>query len=73
MQIRLMVLLSLLVATPITTAFAQSNEDACRPDVRRFCSKIRRGASDDDYLACLQAHRSRLSASCRRVLERNGK
>ena len=59
-------------------AFAQtqfrpqsSPEDrACRGDARRFC----RDAIPDQFrvLACLQAHRARLSHACRGVLENNG-
>ena len=52
-------------------SFAQS-DDACRPDVRRLCSKIKQGSDDDVYLSCLKSHRAKLSSGCRRVLERNG-
>jgi len=73
MTLRAALLSLIFVGASFASAAAQSNDEACRPDVRRLCSKVRRGASDGEYLACLQDHRSSLSASCRRVLERNGK
>jgi len=61
------------VAAP---AFAASGtpeqQDACRPDVRRFCHKIRPDAGDGAFLICLQTNRARLSAKCRDVLESHG-
>jgi Cysteine rich repeat len=45
---------------------------ACRPDVRRFCYKIREGERSNAYLQCLQQHRERLSSRCRAVLESHG-
>jgi hypothetical protein len=45
---------------------------ACRPDVRRFCYKIRESDGSNAYLQCLQQHRERLSARCREVLESHG-
>jgi hypothetical protein len=65
--------LLLSVASP---AFAASGtteqQDACRPDVRRFCHQIRPDAGDGAFLTCLQANRARLSVKCRNVLEGNG-
>jgi hypothetical protein len=46
---------------------------ACRPDVRRFCYKIKEGGGSDAFLQCLQEHRPKLSARCRAVLESHGK
>ncbi len=45
---------------------------SCRPDVRRFCYKIHEDAGDSAFLACLQAHRARLSRKCRTMLESHG-
>jgi len=45
---------------------------ACRPDVRRFCYKIRESDGSNAYLQCLQQHRERLSRRCRAVLESHG-
>ena len=45
---------------------------ACRPDVRRFCYRIREGERANAYLDCLQQHREKLSPRCRAVLERHG-
>jgi hypothetical protein len=74
MKIRLIVLQLLLFAAP--PAFAASGtteqQDACRPDVRRFCHQIRADAGDGAFLACLQSNRARLSANCRAVLESHG-
>jgi hypothetical protein len=47
-------------------------QDACRPDVRRFCHQIHVDAGDDVFLACLQAHRAQLSVKCRTMLESHG-
>ena len=57
-------------------AMAQSGtpeeQAACRPDVRRFCYKIRESDGSNAYLQCLQQHRERLSPRCRAVLESHG-
>lgn len=45
---------------------------ACRPDVRRFCYRIRESDGSNAYLQCLQQHRERLSRRCRAVLESHG-
>lgn len=59
-----------------TSAIAQSGtpeeQSACRPDVRRYCYKIPEGSGSDAYLQCLQAHRERLTARCRAVLQSHG-
>jgi len=41
---------------------------ACRPDVRKFCSKLARGADDRAFEDCLRMNRDKLSAKCQRVL-----
>jgi hypothetical protein len=41
---------------------------ACRPDVRKFCSKLAPGSPDRAYEDCLQMNRDKLSARCQRAL-----
>ncbi len=48
-------------------------QDACRPDVRRFCHMIKEQDGDDAFLQCLELHRDVLSAACRKVLQDHGK
>ena len=59
-----------------SSAMAQSGtpeeQAACRPDVRRFCYKLKPGEGSNAFLQCLQEHRARLSARCRAVLESHG-
>ncbi|HLZ01451.1 MAG TPA: hypothetical protein VKR55_04780 [Bradyrhizobium sp.] len=58
-----------LVASP---AFAQQREhDACARDVTRFC-RAHMNDGDDVVLACLKAHRARLSKACNKVLTEHG-
>jgi len=47
-----------------------AENNACRPDVMRFC----RDAAPDTgrVLACLQSQRARLSRACRTVLQQHG-
>ncbi len=69
------IMLSLLLIGAATAAQAggtKEQQDACRRDVRRFCYRLPKDAGDNAYLACLQAHRHRLSRACRKVLEDNG-
>ena len=65
---------ALLLGLAAAPAYAGSSDQqsACRSDVRRFCHQVQGGGGDDVYLSCLQAHRPRLSASCRHMLEANG-
>ncbi|WP_294540695.1 cysteine rich repeat-containing protein [uncultured Rhodoblastus sp.] len=74
MKFRLILLPLLLAAAAPALAGSGTAEqqDACRPDVRRFCHKIRADAGDGEFLACLQANRARLSVNCRAVLESHG-
>ena len=71
-----MLLISGLLTALTTVAFAQSgtsDEDAaCRPDVRKFCSKTNGAEGSNAYLQCLQAHRAKLSKPCLAVLEKHG-
>jgi hypothetical protein len=48
-------------------------QDACRPDVRRFCHTIKAQDGDEAFLECLELHRDELSAPCRNVLQEHGK
>jgi len=48
-------------------------QDACRPDVRRFCHTIRAQEGEEAFLGCLELHRDALSARCRNVLQEHGK
>ena len=48
---------------------------ACRPDSVRYCKELIANVVAPDtfrILACLQAHRTRLSHACREVLESHG-
>lgn len=56
-------------------AFAQNEgtpqeQHACSRDASRFCRKDL--GNDSAVQSCLQQHRSRLSASCRKVFESHG-
>jgi hypothetical protein len=48
-------------------------QDACRPDVRRFCHMIKEQDGDEAFLGCLELHRDDLSQACRSVLQDHGK
>jgi hypothetical protein len=70
-------LLSAAVLIFSTNAFAQQagtpeEQAACRPDVRRFCSRIGQNEGPNVFLECLQQHRDRLSVRCRAVLDSHG-
>lgn len=63
---------ALALASPAAALAESGNpdqQDACRPDVRKFCYKIRPEEGDGAYLACLQQNRAKLSVKCRQVLE----
>ncbi len=59
-----------------SSAMAQSGTPAeraaCRPDVRRFCYRIKESEGSNAFLQCLQEHRANLTARCRAVLESHG-
>lgn len=63
--------LALTAVAPVN-AGTPEQQSACRSDVRRFCHNVPAQGGDDAYLACLQSHRAKLSASCRHMLESNG-
>jgi len=57
--------------TSSETAGPGSNDNAaCASSARRFCKA--EGADQMAVLACLQRNRSKISASCRKVLEGHG-
>ena len=68
-------LLALIASSVATTAFAQtdraSQERACGRDVSRFCKAVM-DAGDMVILSCLQQNRTKISASCQKVLKDNG-
>jgi hypothetical protein len=71
---RLALALTLLVAN-VPLAFAQhagtpQEQNACSRDASRFCRKDL--GNDNAVQSCLQQHRARLSATCRRVFESHG-
>jgi hypothetical protein len=45
---------------------------ACRPDIRRFCSKVKQGSDSSAFLSCLKANRANLSKACLAVLATHG-
>jgi len=51
---------------------SQKDHAACRPDVRRFCSKVKQGSDTDAFLTCLNANRAKLSRACLAVLQSHG-
>ncbi|MDE2379917.1 hypothetical protein [Bradyrhizobium sp.] len=51
-------------------AGSQQEQQACSRDASRLCRKDL--GNDGAVQACLQAHRGRLSSSCRKVFESHG-
>jgi hypothetical protein len=70
------ILISAATLCVCSMAFAESGspeqQDACRPDVRRFCHKIKEADGDSAFVDCLKANRAKLSKACRTMLESNG-
>ena len=64
--------LSLLCVALPSLAYAESGtpeeQAACRPDVRRFCSKVKPEEGDTAFLVCLENNRDRLTPKCLAVL-----
>jgi hypothetical protein len=54
------------------TSGTKEQQDACRPDVRKFCHTLKESDGNDAFLKCLQANRAKLSKPCRTLLESNG-
>jgi Cysteine rich repeat len=70
------ILISAAILSVCSTALAQSGssdeQEACRPDVRKFCHKIKMADGNAAFLECLKANRDKLSKLCRAALESNG-
>jgi hypothetical protein len=70
------ILISAAIFGACSTAFAQSGtadeQEACRPDVRKFCHTIKMADGNAAFLECLKANRDKLSKPCRAALETNG-
>jgi hypothetical protein len=70
------ILLSAAIFGLCSTALAQTGspdeQEACRPDVRKFCHKIKVADGNAAFLECLKANRDKLSKPCRTALESNG-
>ena len=63
---------SIWVSTAMALDGTPKEQAACRPDVRRFCYKIKPGSGSLVFLSCLQKNRAKLSKACRAVLENHG-
>lgn len=75
MKKRVVILSLMLLGAATASASAggsKEQDDACRPDVRRYCHQVHPEDGDNAYLACLQENRAKLSVKCRAVLEDNG-
>ena len=75
MRATVLALAGVLIATSF--AFAQGEhqgtpqeQQACTRDAQRFCRKLL--GDDNAVQQCLQQHRARLSASCRKVFQSRG-
>jgi hypothetical protein len=70
------IVLSAFVTSLSIIALAQSGttmeQDACRPDVRKFCHELKTDAGPNAFQQCLLAHREKLTKACRNVLENHG-
>jgi hypothetical protein len=70
------ILISAAIFGVCSTALAQSGspdqQEACRPDVRKFCHKLKEADGDSAFVECLKANRAKLSKPCRTMLESNG-
>ncbi len=71
------ILLSVVLSSVSSMAFAVSGtpeeQAACRPDVRKFCSKVPPGSEDTAYLTCLENNRDALTIKCLNVLMDHGR
>jgi hypothetical protein len=71
------VLLTLSFVCAASTVWAQSGtpeeQDACRPDVRKYCSKVDPSGGDTAFLTCLEDHRDKLTPKCLAVLTDHGR
>jgi len=67
----LLTLTLLCIAVPSlawATSGTPEEQAACRPDVRRFCSKVKADAGDTAFLVCLENNRDNLTPKCLAVL-----
>jgi hypothetical protein len=64
-------LLAIAFAVLASSAYAQQGQDACARDVSRLC-RAHMNDGDMVVLACLKAHRPRLSKACEKVLTDHG-
>ena len=75
MTLKKVLLLTLIVSSLASPAFAQNSRDAqeraCGRDVSRFCKAVM-DAGDMVILSCLQQNRTKISAACQKVLKDNG-
>ena len=71
-QISLAAALLVLSSSAMAQSGTPEEQAACRPDVRRYCYRIKENEGSNAFLQCLQEHRIRLSSRCRAVLERHG-
>lgn len=62
----------LLVAAGGGMSGTPKEQAACRPDIRRFCSKVKQGSDSSAFLSCLKANRTKLSKACLAVLVSHG-
>jgi hypothetical protein len=71
------IVLTLILTGASSLALAQSGtaqeQAACRPDVRRFCSRVPPGADQMEFLKCLELNRDNLSKKCHAVLVDHGR
>jgi hypothetical protein len=56
----------------LATGGTKEQQDACRPDVRKFCHHLK-DADDDAYLQCFELNRDSLSKPCSDMLKSYGK
>ncbi len=82
MTFRSVFLATMILGAASTAAYAQSGgsemgtpeqRDACGPDVRKFCHKVKESDGPDAYLQCLEINRSKLSDRCVAMLQSYGK
>jgi hypothetical protein len=75
MMRRILISAALLGVSSLALAESGTPEQraACRPDVRRFCHKLKEADGDDAYLQCLELNRDSLSKPCSDMLKNYGK
>ena len=68
---RFLVLLALCSCLRLPSAFTMAEKVACKDDAQKFCSGIKPG--EGRILECLAPNKDKLTDSCRKVVEANGK